>query len=70
MTFFKCELVIFFGLSVIFLFVVDDSEFGVDEGIVGVDFSGFLKGECGCFEVVGSEVLHPHVEMCLCASWE
>ena len=42
MTFFKCELVIFFGLSVIFLFVVDDSEFGVDEGIIRVDFSGFL----------------------------
>ena len=60
----------FFGLLVIFLFVVDDSQLGVDKRVTWVDFFGFEKRQGGCFEVVRAEVLHSHVEMSLGASWE
>ncbi len=59
-----------FSLLVIFLFVVDNSKFWVDEGVWGVDLFSFKKGESGCFEIVCPEVLHSHIEMGLCATRE
>jgi len=66
----QSQLVIPSGILIVLLLVVDDSQLGVNQGITGVDFLGFLEGQSGRFEVVGSKVLHAHIEVGLCASWE
>ena len=62
--------IVLFCLAVVLLFVADDTQFGVDKWVVGIDFRGFVEGKCGGFEIVGSEVLHSHVKVCLGATWE
>lgn len=66
----ECLIVVSLGLLVEFLLVVDNSEFRVNERIGRVYLLGLEQRQCGGFQIVGSQILHAHVEMRLCTAWE
>lgn len=54
---------IFLGLLVILLLIIDHSQLRIDERISWVNLLGLHEGKRGSFEIVSPQIFHSHIQM-------